>query len=94
MSSIHAYADKAFPQNSSFVTNRVVKHRYIALDQDVCGSGSSIVPVSKMLVYLLTLVSTAVLILTGQPPWFLLTTVVAMLLIFFLPGRLDTTLRK
>ena len=47
-----------------------------------------------MLGYLLALVSAALLLLTGQPPWFLLTVAVALAVAFFLPRGLHITRSK
>jgi len=94
MSAINAHNDRRFTGNNYHSGRRVAGAKAIPISSDSPGSEASNVSVTTMLGYLLALVSGAVLLLTGQPPWFLLTVVVALAVAFFLPRGLDISQSK
>ena len=94
MSAINAHNERIFTGNIHHSGRRVAGSKAIPISFNSRGLEASNVSVATMLGYLLALVSAAVLLLTGQPPWFLLTVVVALAVAFFLPKGLDITQSK
>ena len=89
MSAINAHNDRSFLGNNYHSGRRVARSKVIPMSFSSRGLEAANVSVTAMLGYLLALVSAAVLLLTGQPPWFLLTVVVGLAVAFFLPRGLD-----
>ena len=94
MSAIDAHNNSSFTGNNYHSGRRVAGEKAIPMSFNSRGLEASNVSVTTMLGYLLALVSAAVLLLTGQPPWFLLTVVVALAVASFLPRGLDITQSK
>ena len=94
MSAINAHNDSIFLGNKHHSGRRVAGSKAIPMPFSSKDLDISRVSPMTMLGYLLALVSGAILLLTGQPPWFLLTAVVALVVAFFLPRGLDITQSK
>jgi hypothetical protein len=94
MSAIDAHNNSSFTGNNYHSKRRVAGAKAIPMSSNSKDLDISRVSAMTMLGYLLALVSGAVLLLTGQPPWFLLTAVVALVVAFFLPRGLDITQSK
>jgi len=94
MSAINTHNDRSFTDNNYHSVRRVSRSKVMPMSFSSRGLEDSNVSVTTMLGYLLALVSAAVLLLTGQPPWFLLTVVVGLAVALFLPRGLDITQSK
>lgn len=94
MSAINPHNDRNFTGNNYHSGRPVAVSKAIPMPFNSKGLDTSRVSAMTMLGYLLALVSGAVLLLTGQPPWFLLTVVVVLAVAFFLPRGLDITQSK
>lgn len=84
MSAINARNDRGFTGNYSSI-QRVEKPNVTAMPFKNIDLYISQIPAIAVLGYLLALISAAVPILTGQPPWFLLTAAVVLVLGLFMP---------
>ena len=89
MTAIRAQSDQQFTQSPRFTANRILTAGTKAAGQDKHGFGSSGLTVMTTLAYLLTLGAAATLHMTGQPPWFLGTAAVALMVALLLPGRFN-----
>jgi hypothetical protein len=94
MSAINAHNDRSFTGNNDHSGHQIDRSKVIPMPFNGNDLDISRVSAMTMLGYLLALVSGAILLLTGQPPWFLLTVVVASAVVFFLPRGLDITQTK
>ena len=94
MSAINAHNDRNFIGRNNHSSHRFAGSKVVPMPFNGQELDISRVSAMTMLGYLLALVSGAVLLLTGQPPWFLLTVVVALAVAFFLPKGLDITRSK
>ena len=94
MSAINAHNYRSFTGDNYHSVRQVAGSKVIPMPLSSRSREASNVSVTTMLGYLLALVSAAVLLLTGEPPWFLLTVVVALAVAFFLPKGLDITQSK
>lgn len=69
--------------------NRDFTSRATAMTRGTSDWVTSKVSVQSIFSYLLVIVSAAVLLSTGQPPWFLVPVAVALVAAFLLPKRLE-----
>ena len=90
MSTMNAHADYRFSYTDNFLENPGIRrnfagNKHIRTVQADSGAG-----MLSILAYLLILVSVAATVTTGQPPWFLLTAGVGLVVWYLLPkGLLD-----
>lgn len=89
MSAINAHNDRDFSIGSNHAGRRSGGAKAVPMRFNSSDLKLSDVSATTVFGYLLALISAAVLLLTGQPPWFLLTAVVAVTIAGFLPKGLD-----
>ena len=91
MSAINAHNNRDFSIRINHARRRNLAAKAIPMPFNSSGLELAGVSATMVFGYLLALVSAAVVLLTGQPPWFLLTAVVAFAIAQFLPRGLDKT---
>ena len=88
MSTLNSHADYGFAYANSFMESPGIR-RGLSVKREIhnvqADSGAGML---YILAYLLVLVSVAVTVATGQPPWFLLTAGVGLVLWYFTPKGL------
>ena len=88
MSTMNTHADYGFAYSNSFLESPGIRRGFSVKKEVHNVQADSGAGMLYILAYLLVLVSVAVTVATGQPPWFLLTAGVGLVLWYFTPKRL------
>ena len=91
MSTLNAHLDHHSTRNRIFSDSRGEPSRSVAAILDRSQQAAPDGSILSILAYMLFLGSAAILIFSGQPPWFLLPAAVALVMASLLPVRRDRT---
>ena len=90
MSTMNTHAEPSFAYTESLLDNQGIRREFTANNNIRTVQADSGAGMLSILAYLLVLVSFAATVVTGQPPWFLLTAGVGLVFWYLLPkGLLD-----